>query len=105
MPYKPYVYCLNPKEVANYKESFNALDKYDGIDSFVIAGFARVGRIHTDPRRGSKYLAPQRLIRHLLHILEPHFLKMHLLSLLNFQGTLSVVQIHMKDASNEPNPY
>ena len=70
MPYKPYVYCLNPKEVANYKESFNALNKNDGIDSFVIADFARVGRIHTEPWRGSQYLALQRLTRHRLHIVE-----------------------------------
>lgn len=70
MPYKPYVYCLNPKEVANYKNSFNALDKNDGIDSFVIADFARVGRIHTEPWRGSQYLALQRLTRHRLHIVE-----------------------------------
>lgn len=70
MAYKPYVYCLNPKEVANYKDSFNALDKNDGIDSFVIADFARVGRIHTEPWRGSQYLALQRLTRHRLHIVE-----------------------------------
>lgn len=70
MPYKPYVYCLNPKEVANYKKSFNALDKNDGIDSFIIADFARVGRIHTEPWRGSQYLALQRLTRHRLHIVE-----------------------------------
>ena len=70
MPYKPYVYCLNPKEVANYKNSFNAIDKNDGIDSFVIADFARVGRIHTEPWRGSQYLALQRLTRHRLHIVE-----------------------------------
>lgn len=70
MPYNPYVYCLNPKEVANYKDSFNALDKNDGIDSFVIADFARVGRIHTEPWRGSQYLALQRLTRHRLHIVE-----------------------------------
>lgn len=70
MPYKPYVYCLNPKEIANYKKSFNALDKNDGIDSFIIADFARVGRIHTEPWRGSQYLALQRLTRHRLHIVE-----------------------------------
>jgi Transposase/Transposase IS116/IS110/IS902 family len=70
MPYKPYVYCLNPKETANYKESFIALDKNDGIDSFVIADFARVGRIHTEPWHGSQYLALQRLTRHRLHIVE-----------------------------------
>lgn len=70
MPYKPYVYCLNPKEVANYKDSFNSLDKNDSIDSFVIADFARVGRIHIEPWRGSQYLALQRLTRHRLHIVE-----------------------------------
>ncbi|MFL0198757.1 transposase [Clostridium sp. WILCCON 0269] len=70
MPYKPYVYCLNPKEVANYKASFNSLDKNDSIDSFVIADFARVGRIHIEPWRGSQYLALQRLTRHRLHIVE-----------------------------------
>jgi hypothetical protein len=70
MPYKPYVYYLNPKEVANYKDSFNSLDKNDSIDSFVIADFARVGRIHTEPWLGSQYLALQRLTRHRLHIVE-----------------------------------
>lgn len=70
MPYKPYVYCLNPKEIANYKDSFNSLDKNDGIDSFVIADFARVGRIHSEPWRGSQYLALQRLTRHRLHIVD-----------------------------------
>ncbi|WP_244834495.1 IS110 family transposase [Clostridium sp. BJN0001] len=68
MPYKPYVYCLNPKEIANYKKSFNDLNKNDGIDSFVIADFARVGRIHIEPWHGSQYLALQRLTRHRLHI-------------------------------------
>ena len=49
---------------------FNSLDKNDGIDSFVIADFARVGRIHTEPWRGAQYLALQRLTRHRLHITE-----------------------------------
>lgn len=70
MPFNPYVYCLNPKEIANYKKSFIGLGKNDGIDSFVIADFARVGRIHTEPWRGSQYLALQRLTRHRLHITE-----------------------------------
>lgn len=70
MPFHPYVYCLNPKEIANYKGSFISLDKNDGIDSFVIADFARVGRIHTEPWRGAQYLALQRLTRHRLHITE-----------------------------------
>lgn len=58
-PFSTKVYCLNPKEVAKYKESFNSLDKNDGIDSFVIADFARVGRIHIQPWHGAQYLALQ----------------------------------------------
>lgn len=69
-PFSTKVYCLNPKEVAKYKESFNSLDKNDGIDSFVIADFARVGRIQIQPWRGAQYLALQRLTRHRLHISE-----------------------------------
>lgn len=41
-----------------------------GIDSFVIADFARVGRISIKPWRGSQYLALQRLTRHRMHITE-----------------------------------
>lgn len=69
-PFSTKVYCLNPKEVAKYKESFNSLSKNDGIDSFVIADFARVGRISIQPWRGAQYLALQRLTRHRLHITE-----------------------------------
>jgi len=68
--FSTHVYCLNPKEIANYKASYNSLDKNDGIDSFVIADFARVGRINVQPWRGSQYLALQRLTRHRLHITE-----------------------------------
>lgn len=69
-PFSTQVYCLNPKEVANYKKSFNAIGKADGTDSFVIADFARVGRISVEPWRGSQFLALQRLTRHRLHITE-----------------------------------
>lgn len=64
------VYCLNPKEVRNYKKSFKDIGKNDGIDSFVIADFAPVRRISIKPRRGSQYLALQRLTRHRMHIIE-----------------------------------
>ena len=57
-PFSVRVYCLNPKEVKNYKKSFNDIGKNDGIDSYVIADFARVGRIAVKPWRGSQYLAP-----------------------------------------------
>lgn len=69
-PFSVHVYCLNPKEVKNYKKSFNDLGKNDGIDSFVIADYARVGRIASKPWRGSQYLALQRLTRHRMHITE-----------------------------------
>lgn len=69
-PFSVRVYCLNPKEVQNYKKSFNDIGKNDGIDSFVIADFARVGRISIQPWRGSQYLALQRLTRHRMHITE-----------------------------------
>ena len=69
-PFSVRVYCLNPKEVKNYKKSFNDIGKNDGIDSFVIADFARVGRISIRPWRGSQYLALQRLTRHRMHITE-----------------------------------
>jgi transposase len=67
-PFSTKVYCLNPKAVSKYKDTFNSLDKNDGIDSFVIADFARVGRIRIKPWRGAQYLALQRLTRHRLHI-------------------------------------
>lgn len=65
-----YVFCLNPKMISNYKKSFIGLDKTDPIDAFVIADFARVGRINIEPWRGSQLLALQRLTRHRLHLVE-----------------------------------
>ena len=45
LAFDPYVYCLNPKMIANYRKSFIGLDKTDPKDAFIIADFARVGRI------------------------------------------------------------
>lgn len=70
LAYNPYVYCLNPKIVANYRKSFIGLNKNDPIDAYIIADFARVGRIDTQPWRGSQFLALQRLTRHRLHLVE-----------------------------------
>ena len=70
MPFQPYVYCLNPKTTANYKKSYIAVGKSDPIDAFMLADFARVGRIKTEPWRGSQFLALQRLTRHRLHLVE-----------------------------------
>lgn len=69
-PYGVKVFCLNPKEVANYKKSFVGLGKNDGLDSFIVADYVRVGRIDIEPWRGSQYLALQRLTRHRRHISE-----------------------------------
>ena len=43
--FNPFVYCLNPKMIANYRKSFIGLDKTDPKDAFIIADFAReIGR-------------------------------------------------------------
>lgn len=68
--FKPLVFCLNPKTTANYRKSFVDIDKTDPDDAFVIADFARVGRIQSKPWRGSEHLALQRLSRHRLHLVE-----------------------------------
>lgn len=68
--FKPKVYCLNPKTVANYKKTFVDIDKTDPKDAFVIADFARVGKITSAPWKGSQYIALQRLTRCRLHIME-----------------------------------
>lgn len=68
--FKPKVYCLNPKIVANYKKTFVDIDKTDPKDAFVIADFARVGKITSAPWKGSQYIALQRLTRCRLHIMD-----------------------------------
>ena len=71
MPYKPYVYCLNPKMTANYRKSYVGMDKTDHMDAVLISDFARVGRTKKcEPWRGSQYLALKRLTRHRLHLAE-----------------------------------
>lgn len=70
LPFNPKVYCLNPKSIVNYRKSFVDMDKTDPLDAFVIADFARCGRISSSPWRGSQFLALQRLTRHRLHLVE-----------------------------------
>lgn len=70
LPYHVYVHPLNPKMISNYRKSFIGLGKTDPIDACIIADFARVGRITTEPWRGPQYLALQRLTRHRLHLVE-----------------------------------
>lgn len=70
LDYQPLVYCLNPKTVANYRKSFIDMDKTDPLDAYIIADFARCGRISSKPWRGAQFLALQRLTRHRLHLIE-----------------------------------
>ncbi len=69
LAYKPLVYCLNPKTIANYRKSFVDMDKTDPLDAYIIADFARCGRITSKPWRGAQFLALQRLTRHRLHLI------------------------------------
>jgi len=70
LAYSPMVYCLNPKTIANYRKSFVDMDKTDPLDAYIIADFARCGRITSQPWRGAQFLALQRLTRHRLHLVE-----------------------------------
>lgn len=51
LAYEPLIYCLNPKAVANYRKSFIDMDKTDPLDAYIIADFARCGRITSAPWR------------------------------------------------------
>ena len=71
MPYKPYVFCVNPKATSNYRRSFIGMEKTDPTDAFLIADFARVGRTKKlEPWRGGQYIALKRLTRHRMHLAE-----------------------------------
>jgi transposase len=64
------VYVLNPKTTSKYRETFVDLQKTDPADSFLIADFARVGKIKVQPWKGDQHIALKRLTRHRLHIIE-----------------------------------
>lgn len=68
--FKPLVYCLNPKVIKAYRESFVRLDKTDPLDARVICDYARVGKITSAPFNASTFLAMQRLTRQRLHVVE-----------------------------------
>ena len=63
------VYQINACDFDKYKKSFHDLEKEDGIDAYVLADYARVGRTKgLFPFRGSQYIALQRLTRQRYHI-------------------------------------
>ena len=69
-PFHPFVYCLNPKTISNHRKSFVDMDKTDPLDAYVIADFARCGKISSSPWRGSQFLALKRLTRHRFHLVQ-----------------------------------
>ena len=44
MPYRPYIFCVNPKQTTNYRKSYIGMEKTDSTDVYLIADFGRVGR-------------------------------------------------------------
>ena len=71
MPYKPYVFCVNPKATANYRKSYIGMEKTDPTDAYLIADFGRVGRTKKlEPWRGGQFIALNRLTRHRMHLSE-----------------------------------
>lgn len=63
------VFQINACDFDKYKKSFHDLDKEDGIDAYILADYARVGRTKDlHPFRGSQYTALQRLTRQRYHI-------------------------------------
>lgn len=63
------VYQINACDFDKYKKSFHDVEKEDGIDAYILADYARVGRTKSlYPFRGSQYLALQRLTRQRYHI-------------------------------------
>ena len=67
--YHTEVYQINACDFDKYKKSFHDLEKEDGIDAYVLADYARVGRTKAlHPFKGSQYIALQRLTRQRYHI-------------------------------------
>ena len=57
-----------PEDDGQLQKVIHWLIKDRPSDAFVIADFARAGRIECEPWRGSQYLALKRLTRHRLHL-------------------------------------
>src|SRR5699024_8155722 len=52
-----------PKQIANFKKSYNDMDKTDEIDAFVIADYLRFGRMPMTVVKEEQYVALQQLTR------------------------------------------
>lgn len=65
------VFCVNPRMIKKYAESFNFQRKDDFLDARILADFARVGRTkELKPFRGAQFIGLQRLTRHRVHLSE-----------------------------------
>lgn len=71
IPYRPYVFCLNPKMTANYRKSYVDMDTTDLLNTYLITDFARCGHIKKyEPWCDSQFLALKRLTVNRLHLAE-----------------------------------
>ena len=69
LAYRPQVYALNPKLVADFRRHYGALPKTDRADVFVIAERLRFGRQLPPPFEVDARYAPlQRLTRFRMHL-------------------------------------
>lgn len=64
------VYILNPKTSSKYRETFTNMKKTDPEDSYLLADFARVGKIKSKPWNGDQHMALKRLTRHRFHVVQ-----------------------------------
>ena len=66
VPYKPYVFCVNPKATSNYRKSYSRMEKTDSTNAYLIADFGSVDRTKKNHgAAGSLYLT-----RHHMHLSE-----------------------------------
>ncbi|MFD2118169.1 IS110 family transposase [Paenibacillus yanchengensis] len=62
------VFVMNPRQIANFKKSYNDLDKTDEIDAFIIADYLRFGRLPMSIVKEEQYVALQQLTRARYHL-------------------------------------
>src|SRR5690606_2516243 len=71
------VLVMNPKQIANFKKSYNDMDKTDEIDAFVIADYLRFGRVAMYVVKEVHYVALQQLQRARYQIIRQHARESH----------------------------
>jgi len=56
------VFVMNPKQIANFKNSYSDMDKADEIDAFVIVDYMRFGRLPMSVVKVEQYVALQQFV-------------------------------------------